>query len=288
MQNVSQQETILEKIISHKDQLPKKQRLLCNYLLENHEHVGLYTVKELADKAGVGTTTVLRLVKNLGYDSFFELKKEFHKVQLDFSDKWENVQKSYLGKNESPEYKVISQVWEEGINALNKSLHPQLVENFQQAMDLMEHAERINILGTRPYKATALYLELMIEEFYSNTRQLSFDGESIFDRIIQFKENEVFLIFSFEPNTKRALDAAAVAHAQGVSIILITDQLSSPLAAYAEVILKLESSDQYYTILPIIALIEAIAIELGKRKSDTSVDNIKKLVKTLKEQNITL
>ncbi|RKL64865.1 MurR/RpiR family transcriptional regulator, partial [Salipaludibacillus neizhouensis] len=264
----------LEHIISIKDTLPNKQKQLCDYILNNHQDIGLFTVKEVANKANVGTTTVLRLVKLLGYDSFFDLRKDFHDIQKDYSDKWENVQKSFDSNDENNEnnYKTLSTVFQEGIELMDKTLNPQLVENFNVAMDLISNAEKINILGLRPYKAIAIYLELLIEEFHSKTRQLSYDSDSMFDRILQFEKNEVFIIFSFSPDTQRAIDAAKVAHERNIPIILVTDHLSSPIASYSSVILKTESSENHYTIIPIIALVESIVIELGIRQSKTSIE----------------
>lgn len=274
---------VLEQIISAKDSLPNKQKQLCDYILKNHQDIGLWTVKELAKNAKVGTTTVLRLVKILGYDSFFDLKKEFHHIQVDYSDKWENVQKSFGSTVENKDYKTLSAVWQEGVHLLDKSLNPQLVESFKQAMDLIADAERINLLGLRPYKAVAIYLELLIEEFHSKTRQLSYDSESMFDRILQFNKNEVLILFAFSPYSQRTIDAAILANKQGIPIILITDHLSCPVASFSSVILKLEPSDKHFTIIPIIAIVEAIVIELGKRHSKTSIQKIRTLVDTLRE-----
>ena len=52
---------VLEQIIKIKDAVPKKQRILCNYLALNYEKIGVMTVAELAENAGVGSTTVMRL-----------------------------------------------------------------------------------------------------------------------------------------------------------------------------------------------------------------------------------
>ncbi|MFJ7727742.1 MurR/RpiR family transcriptional regulator [Neobacillus sp. NPDC097160] len=277
---------MLDHIISVKDGLPNKQRLLCDFILENHQDLGLWTVKELAEHAEVGTTTILRLVKVLGYDSFFDLKKEFHHVQKDYSDKWEYVQKSFGSQEENQQYKTLSTVWQEGVNLLDKSLNPQLVENFSVAMDLIANATRINLLGLRPYKAVAIYLELLIEEFHSKTRQLSNDSESMIDRILQFEKDEVIILFAFTPYTQRTIDAASVAHQKGIPMIVITDHLSCPIASYSSVILKVEPSKEHFTIIPIIALVEAMVIELGKRNSKTSIKKIRTLVDTLKEKKI--
>jgi DNA-binding MurR/RpiR family transcriptional regulator len=285
MDKVQEKMNVLEHIISIKDTLPNKQKQLCDYILNNHQDIGLFTVKEVANKASVGTTTVLRLVKLLGYDSFFELRKEFHDIQKDYSDKWENVQKSFDSSDEK-KHMTLSAIFQEGVHLMDKTLNPQLIENFNVAMDLIANAEKINILGLRPYKAIAIYLELLIEEFHSKTRQLSYDSESMFDRILQFEKNEVFIIFSFAPDTQRAIDAAKVAYERDIPIILVTDHLSSPIAGYSRVILKTESSENHYTIIPIIALVEAIVIELGIRQSKTSIQKIQTLVNTLKDKKI--
>lgn len=286
MKKTNMEMNVLDHIISVKDKLPNKQRKLCDYILENHQDIEMFTVKELAKNANVGTTTVLRLVKILGYESFFDLKKEFHNIQKEYSDKWENVQKSFGSDDENKDYETLSNVWEEGVHLLNKSLNPQLVENFKKAMDLISDAERINLLGLRPYRAVAIYLELLIEEFHSQTRQLSYDSESMLDRILQFEKNEVIILFGFAPYTQRTLDAADVAYKKGIPIVLITDHLSCPISSLANVILRVEPSEKHFTIIPIIALVEAIVIELGKRHSNTSIQKIRNLVETLKDKKI--
>ena len=68
--------TIVDHIIEIKDSLPKKQKQLCNYIVLHSGEAGMMTVAELAQQAGVGTTTVMRLVQYLGYDSYNCLKRD--------------------------------------------------------------------------------------------------------------------------------------------------------------------------------------------------------------------
>lgn len=286
MTNEFPEGNILEKLIAIKSSLPNKQKQLCTYILENQQEMSLLTVKELASNAGVGTTTVMRLIKLLGYDSFFDMKKDFYHIQVEYSDKWDSVQKSFGESDENESYVTLSSVAQESISLIEKSVSPHLVENFELAMDLIANAERINLLGLRPYRAVAIYLEILIEEFYSKTRQLSNDSDTMIDRILQFNSDEVLVLFGFAPYTQRTIDAAMIAHRQKVPIVLITDYLSCPLAPYAEVILRVEPSEKHFTVVPVIALVEAIVIELGRRNSRVSIQRIRRLVETLKEKNI--
>src|SRR5699024_11334175 len=59
----------------------------------------------------------------------------------------------------------------------------------------------IKIIGTRPYKSAALYFEQLLGEFYPHIRQLSNDTETLFDKILQFDETDILVVFAFEPYT---------------------------------------------------------------------------------------
>ncbi|GAA3313250.1 hypothetical protein GCM10020331_002930 [Ectobacillus funiculus] len=57
---------------------------------------------------------------------------------------------------------------------------------------------------------------------------------------------------------------------------MITDYISCPVISYASVTLKVEVSKEQFSIVPIIALIEALVIEIGKRSSEESIKKIEK------------
>lgn len=280
-------ENILEKLINIQSSLPNKQEQLCAYILENHHNIGIMTIKELADNAGVGTTTVMRLIKALGYDSFIEMKKEFHHIQVDHSHKWVNVQKSFSTK-ENNSYTTLASVGQESVNLIENSINPQLVEDFNLAVEIIDESTRINLVGFRSYRSVAIYLELLLAEFHPNIQQLSVDSDAMIDRILQFGEDEVLIVFAFSNYVQRAIDAAILTHKMNTKIILITDQLSCPIAPYADVILQVNVEGKYFTVVPIIMLIEAIVIELGKRNAETSVTKIRNLFEQLKKQKYIL
>ena len=73
---------ILDTITQIKDVLPKKQRTLCNFIVLNYVEAGMMTVAELAERSGVGATTVMRLVKTLHYDSYSDFRRALLNVSL--------------------------------------------------------------------------------------------------------------------------------------------------------------------------------------------------------------
>ena len=73
---------IIDKIIQIKDVPPKKQRMLCNYLAINYVDAGMMTVAELTQQSGVGTTTVMRLMKTLGYENYSDFKHDLFNISI--------------------------------------------------------------------------------------------------------------------------------------------------------------------------------------------------------------
>ncbi|MFE4708388.1 MurR/RpiR family transcriptional regulator [Peribacillus simplex] len=281
------QTTTINKIVDIKDSLPKKQRQLCDYILKNYQSIGLITIKELANNANVGISTVVRTIEALGYENFNDLRKDIYDESVPSVSKW-TLKKSFTEiKKEGGKVPTLVQVWKESVNLLDKSLDSTLMENFENAVDCIVKSSYINVLGTRPYKATALYFELLLGEFYPKIRQLGHDTEVIYDRILQFEKDETLVVFAFEPYTNRIIEAVKLTYELGNKIILITDHISCPIISYASVTLKVEVSEKQFSVIPIIALIDALVIEIGKRSSEESIKKLKRLEKTLIEKNIT-
>ncbi|MCG7332557.1 MurR/RpiR family transcriptional regulator [Salinicoccus roseus] len=274
-------DNILTYLVENKDRMTKKHRHLVDYILKNHQDVTLMSASELSKQVGVGKTTVLRFIHELGFDSFHALKKELLKLQKSYSNKWENLQSSY---DRDDDGRVVNIVWKEQLRLLDDMMTPHLIENYDAAIDLMAKSRTINLLGMRPYRAAAIYMEALVREFSRDIRQLSQDSESIMDQVLHLDSEDVIVIFEYSPHLAKSVDVAEIAHKRGVPVIFITDNILSPIIKYSDIILELNSSQQYFTLIPMMSLIEIMVVELGQRKSSDSVDNIKQLSTLLKEK----
>ncbi|MCO4324977.1 MurR/RpiR family transcriptional regulator [Mammaliicoccus sciuri] len=277
------QHTIKLKLIDIKDQLPKKQKKLCDYILKNFQSLGLVTIKELSQDADVGISTVMRTLKAIGYENFNDFKKDIYEEVMPSESTWV-MQTSLMDSVEKN--KTLVDVWDKSVELLNKSYNEELDEYFKDAVKLMKEAEMIGIIGTRPYKASSLYLEQLLGEFTNQIAQLSHDTETVIDKVLQMGNRDLIVMFAFEPYSQLVSKVAKIAHNNQVPILLITDYDSCPIVQYASETLKLAVSKNHFSILPIIALIDAIVIEMGKYKSEQSVDKLKRLEKTLKDYDI--
>jgi DNA-binding MurR/RpiR family transcriptional regulator len=278
--------TILDRIILIKERLPKKQKQLCDFIVKNYQSIGLMTIAELAKAAGVGTSTVLRVTNELSYDSYNKLRKELYEASLhSYQPTWWHLKNSF--EKDENNIDTLPYVWQKAIGLLEQTLTEKLQKDFKKAVQLILNSRVTNIFGLRSSLAAALYFGYLTAEFLPNIKQLSLEGDFIFDRIFQIQKDEVMVIIAISPYTTRAIEAAQYCHEKNIPIILITDQLSCPIAAYATVILKTEASETQYSIVPAIALLEALVIELGRLTSDQSIQQLAELGEMLSQRKIT-
>jgi DNA-binding MurR/RpiR family transcriptional regulator len=280
-------QSIIDQLISVRNHLSKKQKVVCDYIIEHHKEISVFSLTELAERIGVGQTTIIRFINSVGYDSYKEFRKHFQQYTLEPAQPtWWHLKKSFTHFKD--EEATIHRTWKEIMKLLDESMTQQLVDNFKKAVKLIVDAKTINVAGFRTSKAPAYYFEHMLSEFIPNVRQLSGDSELIYDRLLHLNKDHAVIFIALSPYTKLTVDAAAYAHEKGVPIILITDQLSCPISTYANHILPVKSSKVQYSIVPVITLIETLVIEIGQQISGHSVSHLSELNELLSEKNITI
>ncbi|MFS0824788.1 MurR/RpiR family transcriptional regulator [Bacillus sp. 1P02SD] len=278
---------LLQGLLDLRSTLPKKQAQLCDYLIENHQLIGLLTVSELAKNANVGTTTVMRFINNLGYESYLDLKKEILDASVKLNPSaWWHLQESFTDNGVGEH--ILIDTFTEVKDILDQTLKPSLLTNFDEAVSIMLNAERVNILGARSNKALAMYFGYLLEEFYPKMSQLSHDTEFLYDRLIRFKKGDVLLLIDNAPFTTLGVEAAEFCHKEGHPVILITDHLSSPAASYSAATLCTQASKKQYSVIPTLTILETLIIQIGRKNSNSSISNLKRLSEILEKKKITL
>lgn len=280
---MGEKQNIMERLIAVKNNLPKKQKIVCDYVMEHPQEVSVSALPELAKKIGVGQTTIVRFMKNVGFDSYITFKKQFRRYTMETSQPtWWHLEKSLSNQDGT-----INKSWTEIMNILAGTMTQQLADNFEQAIELMINAKSINIVSFRTSKVAGMYFEYMLSEFYPNIRQFGMDSDFIYDRLLHLDKNDVVVFIAISPYTSLTVEAAEYCHEKGIPIILITDRLSCPISSVAENILHVKASDNQYSIVPAIALIETLVIAIGQRISGKSVKHLEQLNQLLMEKNIT-
>lgn len=281
---------VLEQIIKIKDAVPKKQRILCNYLALNYEKIGVMTVAELAENAGVGSTTVMRLVQLLGFDSYTTFKKALAQESLlKNTTPYRSLRQEFSRTSETASRDTFHMAIADGIQVLENLCTPSNISQFEAAIQLMLESDQLYILGMRSSKALALYFEYVAERFYPHIRQLSREEEFVYDRIaINTTPKDVLLVYSVWPCTKKTIRVAELAHNLGIPMILITNTSLNPLVKIAYVVIDTNSVNHPSGDTALMLVTEALMSELGRRTAPESTKNIEKIEQALNDNGLIL
>ena len=244
---------ILDTITQIKDVLPKKQRTLCNFIVLNYVEAGMMTVAELAERSGVGATTVMRLVKTLHYDSYSDFRRALLNVSLkNNASSYIGIKNSFQKASSNSDSDILHALWYDTTHTVENFITPKNIEQLDKAITLMMEASRINLLGLRSSRTVSLYLESAIDRFYPHVRQLSNESEFLYDKIFRLSaEEDIIIIFSAWPCTKRTIDVSAICRDRHVPIILVTNTSLNPIARYADIVIDTNSVNSGCGILPL-------------------------------------
>lgn len=281
-------ENILDEIVKRKDLLPKKQQKLCTYLALNYKQVGVMTVAELAQSAGVGTTTVMRLVQTLGFSSFGAFKKELLNASLmRTTTSYLSLKETFLKDDPDNGENLLYRVVNDGIQVLQNLCTASNTQEFQAISDLLFQSERIFTIGLRSSKALALYCEYSLSIFHPQVIQLSNDTDFIYDRVgMNMKPTDVLLVFSAWPCTRKTIEVAEYCHTLGIPVALVTNTSLNPIIKFAQAVIDTNSVNHPSGDMVFMAVIEALVAELGRRTAPQSTHNVERIEAILSEKKV--
>lgn len=281
---------LISRIIELKASLPKKQQLLCNYIVLNHEQIAVMTVAELASNAGTGTTTVLRLVQALGYDSYITFRRDLANASLmQNSTPYRGLKDSISTVTDGDGSNSLSLVAGDGIRVLESLISEKNLEQFNRAMELLLRAQSIYTIGVRSSRAIAEYFSNSVSCFYPHIHALHNSLDYIFDRVeLYMTPSDVLVAFSVWPCTKTTIRVCELCHKKGIPVILITNTSLNPALPFSDVVFDTNSANHASGDVALIAVVEAMVSELGHRAAPESTRNIERVEKTLNENEIIL
>ncbi len=217
---------LLDAISVYENAFTKSEKILYEYLKEAIDDLIYMSVTELADKIGVGESTILRFCRKVGYKGYQDFKL--------------NVAQ-YLGAGQleqrTDEDKSLMEVVESSlINSIKKSTTLITEEKIEDTVELLNHAKRVLFFGVGSSGLAAVEAK---HRFMRIGRKYDAFTDSHFMMMIAstLQEGDVIVAFTLSGGTKDTVDACRVARENGAKVVAITSYLKSPITKNADVVL---------------------------------------------------
>ncbi len=280
---------IFQQFRTAKNNLPSQQRIICEWILNNYQQAAFLTAEEIAKETGTSNATVLRTASSLGYRNFTAVKEELKRVLYSATIPPLDRLRDTFADNEKVD--ILDQVIKENIQNLKSLRSRHLAETFPQAVTLICSARRIYIIGLRSTRGLAVYFHALLHQFLPDIFLVDSAGtDNMLDVMMDMSKEDVLVtLMSGSPHyTKRTIASVRFARDHNIPTVLITNSLSSPAATMATELLLCPQNTSHYSTISLMTVIDALVVEIGRRKTSEATRKLDELGPLLVEYDISL
>lgn len=241
--------------------LPPQLRKAARYIAKAPTDVALYSLREIAARARVGPTTLVRLAEQLGFDSYSAFREIFRDNLRSGADRYaikaEQLQHFRAGADFAALYRDTGALTSKNISDTFASIS---AADIAGAAGIIRRARQVYILGLRCNYCLSFYLYYLLRTFMRNVLLLEDRMGMLIDELGGIGAEDVLVAFSYEPYAAEAVKAAKHAAMQDASIIAFTDTILSPIAHNAAKVFLLPTAGTsfYQSLVPTMALLEGV------------------------------
>ena len=224
--------TVSEVIRTRYDALTRAERQLAESLLANYPVSGLGSITTLAENAGVSTPTVARMVQKLGYKGYPEFQAGLRQeLEATISNP---IAKHDRWASNAPGLHILNRFADAITGNLRETLSELDTADFDSAAALLSDRKRaVYFVGGRITGAIAEYFFTHMQVIRPKTALMSSNSSSWPQYMLNMNGGDVLVIFDIRRYEQDMVTLAEVAHGNNVTILLFTDQWTSPVSRFA-------------------------------------------------------
>lgn len=286
-------DNLLEKIKAVKDTLPKRQRMLCEYICDNVFEVSTLTINELAKQGGVGTTTVIRTMQTLGYESYIQFKNELQEIAVDqakvsynvfLATYWDSMRNPGKEKGAGDISSIPSMVMvcESMMKRIND---PQFLQQLLKGVELIRKADKVYVLGLRGSYPLSMYMEMQLAQHKIPLSNLGDRPDLIYDRLVDMTEEDLLVAIALNPVAELTVRAVDICRDRGIPILMITNSTSNSFLEGSAAAISLDFGT-FVTSVPVIVAIELLCQEVGRRSIEVTTERLQMIEKLMQQYGV--
>lgn len=224
--------------------LSKSQRKVVDFILAHEVDAAYLPAARIADLIGVNRSTVVRTAQALGYEGFPELQAALQDGILKHTTLSDRVQitsalwSQAADRQEEGGQSTLRKVVQNEILNLSKLLNQVSEADFEHAVDLLDKARKVFIMGPGYALPKAIMFGKMLRFVRSQVVILeSSPAYSLSEQLEDMTPEDVLLAFSYTPHLKQTLRCMEYACANRTPVILIAESAVSQASIRADLVL---------------------------------------------------
>ena len=229
----SKSRTLAERIRESFDELTRAERQLANLILENYPVSGMGSITAIAKASGVSSPTVARMARKLGFSGFPAMQAAL-KDELRATISNPIVKYDQLAEG-APDTHILNQFADAVLENMRQSLKRIDPALFDRVVALLSDNERaVHVTGGRITHTIARYFFTHMQVIRSGLNLIDSGSNTWPHYVLNMNDGDILVVFDIRRYEHNLIRLAEMASGRGVTIILFTDQWSSPIARHAQ------------------------------------------------------
>ncbi len=251
-------------------------QVAARHVLDRPDDVALMSMRSLAASAGVHPSTMVRLAKSYGFNSYQDFRAPFQLRLRARPEGYLVKARNLQARGHEGEAQLTQEVLSANQANLRETFEINAPENFEACAKELGRARRLFIVGMRGVFPIAYFFHYAYSMFRDNAVLLDGRGGAFSDGLRNFCKDDVILAISFNPYTVETVRSIDYAKDHGGKAVVITDSQVSPLAKNADhlLIIKNESPSFFHSVAAGVAVAEELIALLVVEGGQSALDAI--------------
>lgn len=251
--------------------LSRRLKEVAVHVREHPESVALDTLAEIAAKAGVHASTLVRFASHFGFPGFSDLQKLYKQhVHENFNDYGERIRElqASIGDFEIGASRLLDEFTEANLLSLEDLRTRTDPATLDAAVGLLDAADTIHVCGIRRAFPVAMYFAYALPHVGLNCHAIDGLGLMHIEQARCIGRGEVLIAITFAPWAQETRDVVATAQANGAQVLLITDERACPSVPLADLSFIVRDAEvrSFRSLNSSLCLAQTLCIALGFRR----------------------
>ncbi|WP_422101846.1 MurR/RpiR family transcriptional regulator [Vreelandella sp.] len=269
-------DSIHQQLAEHYSALSPQLKRAASYVLEHPMEMAFQSIRKTAQAASVTPSTLVRLAKRLGFESYDTFREVFQSAVQSAPVELSGRANKLKHQPRHPEEALFVEVGDAAFDNIGKLFTADNHTRVKEAAERILAARRVAVVGFRDTFACAYHFAYVGRIAMPEVTLIRGQEGGLLTELSPFNEQDVVVAFGFEPYCAETVKALEITRANGVQAIVITDTLRSPLVPGASVTFTVANATPHFfpSILAAITLSEAMLAECVASGPDQLVDNV--------------
>lgn len=263
----------------------KEVQKIAKYLISNTVEIPLYSIRQIAKKAQVGPSTLVRLVNLLGFERYVDFKNIYiegaKKTVSNFTIRAQKIQQQKTDKSFQSFEKFA-------LNTLDCVLNDEVYNKIYPLLDHILEANNIYILGMRGSFSLAFYLHFLLHMMLPNVKLIRDQEGMLSSEITHMDSKDLVIVFGISPLSQSSTSAINQIVKKDPKIVVFTDEIIANIVPNATQLVSLGSHSQTLipSFIPFVAFSEMLVSKLITKGDKRILDYIKRTETELSEVGV--